>query len=247
VVLPHTYVGEDIELDNAVASGRHLVNATLETTIEVTDHSILSALPRHGWPSENPQSSDKRIALGLKIALAPAYHLLRIWVKKPAECGLVMATLPGHRTEGLRETAIAAIPAAPLTDTPGSLLSHFLNTFYPGLGEVMRGRLKLQGPEIRSRTQVMQLHDNWRELYWGSKCGLLQETLVIGSEGMAQDARYAADALAANCRSQRATLKLVRRYLVRVYMDCIEMVFGHRRVRITQIEAHRDSPLNRIH
>jgi hypothetical protein len=248
-VLPYSYVGEDVELNQVVVRGNDLVNALLETTIKVTDNNILSYLPSQGPTSEAHQSFDKKLALGLIVALVPAYWLLRLFVKKTVAKGFLMVATPNISNGRFKETAIFFAPPSQLTDSPGSLVGHFVNTFYPGLREVARGHLKIHGPEIRSYSQIMNLHEDWRELYCDSKCGLIQENLLSGSTGMTQEARYAADALASNCSSRGAMLKLVRRYLTGVFTDILDITIANfsSESDISKNTSHRDCTVNRLH
>jgi hypothetical protein len=73
---------------------------------------------------------------------------------------------------------------------------------------------------LRSDADVRRLPAEWRRLYAGFRCGLLNDGLVQDQTTSTIDDRFAADAVAcANQGDMRAGWKLLRQYLAKVVRD----------------------------
>ncbi len=220
VISPNTYVGEGLELEGAVAREHWLANTRLDTVIEITDSHLLSALPRHDpTASGSGTAGDPWLALALWIVLAPL-QTLTYWQARrdpPPRKTLVTLPRPGG-AEPIEIEASLANPQSTLQDDGSRRWArHFHQSFYPGLREVMRGRLSLVGPSPRSLAEVRELPEEWRSLYIVSRCGLLNEALLQPEEALFPETRFASDALAQVQHGKVGdTLKLLRQYLVRV-------------------------------
>ena len=70
VILPATYVGEDLEIIDAVVAGDRLANARLDTVVRVAAPGLLSATSR-GSAGGQPPGFEKALARALRIVLAP--------------------------------------------------------------------------------------------------------------------------------------------------------------------------------
>jgi len=215
VVLDDTYVGEGLELRDAVIRGNRLVNARLNTLVEITDHDLLSALPRAS-EGKGADWRERALALALRVLLSPLRLAMGRYARRSRRATAFVATLP--RPAGLPPAANELIMANPQESRVGDgsydLVSHFRDSFYPGLRDVAAGRLRLVGPAPRGPEEVDQLHGAWRELYANAPCGLLNETLLQGTEAILPELEFAGDCVGSATQGDRAaTRRLARRYL----------------------------------
>ncbi len=214
IVLPETYVGPELDLDGLVAGPGMLANTRLDTITEVRDPDLLAALAS---PAGKVPLATRALAGMLRITLSPLY----LWLKgrTPYRIPSHQVTLPSPRT-GNREPgqmqARIELPAPLPRKAAQGWERHFCLSFYPGLRHVMRGELRLIGPSLRSRNEVRQLPDEWRRIYADSRCGLLNEGLLLDAAPLSDEA-FASDALAAvQPDDASAALKLVLRYLRKI-------------------------------
>lgn len=135
IVMPGTYVGEDLEVNNAIVSGEHLIRIDRGTHIRLAEGRLLSPVRRETeamlehWPQ-------RTLAMLLLAASAPLWPL-----------ALLLSSLRNPRRP-LRETRVAVNDAGPgmqvsriyLFDTPVPLLRKL-----PLLLLVIRGDLALFG------------------------------------------------------------------------------------------------------
>ena len=220
LVLPDTYVGEDLDLHGIITNGSLLANIPLNIVTEISDPNLLTGLPRQGVADLPGQRS---LARALRLALLPVHWLVRWQTRHQREVSVLPATIPfPHvgRTEPGRMFVAVALPSAPSSKKSRDWAAHFCRSFYPGLGEVIAGRLQLVGPSLRSHGEVSRLPPEWRRLYAANRCGLLSEALLQDMAAADPDQQFAGDALA--CATQgdlRSTWKLLSLYLGRVLRD----------------------------
>jgi hypothetical protein len=212
IVLPETYVGPELDLDGVVAGPGLLANTRLDTVTEVHDTDLLSTLvPAAG----NVPFATRALAGLLRIGLSPAYLWLRGYGTPVREIAL-----PCPRTgncEPVKMLAALELPAPLYGKAARDWAHHFCRSFYPGLRHVMRGELRLIGPSLRGLRDVRQLPDEWRRLYGSSRCGLLNEGLLLDAAA-GSDEDFASDALAAAQFERTATaVSLVLRYLQKIH------------------------------
>lgn len=220
LVLSDTYVGEDLDLHGIITNGSLLAHIPLNTVTEISDPNLLTALPRQGVAVLPAQ---RALARALRLALLPVYWLARWRTRHLRESGDLAVTVPfshAGRSEPGRVTVALVLPAVQSAREPRNWAAHFRQTFYPGLREVIAGRLQLVGPALRSHGEVRRLPAEWRRLYAANRCGLLNETLLQDMAAADPDQQFAGDALA--CATQgdlRSTLNLLALYLDRVLRD----------------------------
>ena len=220
LVLPDTYVGEDLDLHGIITNGSLLANIPLNTVTEILDPNLLAGLPRQGAADLPGQ---RALARALRLALLPVHWLARWRTRHQREESGLPAVVPfpqPGRTDPGRIAVVLALPEALSGGESRDWATHFCRTFYPGLREMMGGRLQLGGPALRSHREVRRLPPEWRRLYALNRCGLLNESLLHDLAASDSDGQFAGDVLA--CAAQgdfRVTWKLLRTYLGRVLRD----------------------------
>lgn len=217
LVLPDTYVGEDLDLHGIITDGSLLANIPLNTVTAISDPNLLTGLPRQGAAVVPAQ---RALAWALRLALLPVYWLARWRTRHQREPGNPPATVPfphAGRTGPGRVPVAVALPAAQSAKEARDWTAHFCRTFYPGLREVIGGRLQLVGPALRSHGELRRLPPEWRRLYAANRCGLLNESLLHDVAAADPDQQFAGDALACAVQDTlRSTWQLLPPYLGRV-------------------------------
>ena len=221
IVWPETYVGEDLELDHVIVRGPLLVNATLASRTEITDPELLSNL--HST-TRTSRWAIRAIAAAIQITLSPLHLLLRRSRKFPAQpASHAILPCPSWQGRNMASIRVAlALPPNSVTD-PHDVYDwslHFLGTFFPGLGAVRRGELRLFGPSLRSLREVENLPAEWRQIYRESPCGLINDTWLQANPVINSDLAFASDALAAASPEKPLNIfKHLMPYLSRVWHD----------------------------
>lgn len=224
VVLPHTYIGEGLDLRNSVARGARLANTALETVVEIRDPDLLSALPLGAEPASPPAWQERLLALTLRLVLAPLQLLTYPTARRAQATGLrprrSRVIQPGHTGPTEVEVNMASPAWLDSTTEPFNRTLHFHDTFYPGLREVVRGRLRLAGPAPRSAAAVGALAEEWQALYLKARCGVLSEIVTQSIPDFSPEMQLASDAMAcATQRHLRQAFGLLWRYLILTLRD----------------------------
>lgn len=212
LVLPATHIANSLEVNNAIVSGQMLYHGELDTIVEIRDRVLLSAIP-DVIPAKNIADLNERLlALLLLILLAPVHICLSLGRRNSGGLG---------RGQNIQQ--------------------HFVSRFYPGLIGLLKGRVKLHGPEIRTPEEVKLLPPEWQRIYQRNRCGLLQESVLVSatSAELEKSIRFASDVYAAECKDWKAGLGLLARYLQELlkvlisqerYADQKASAFGYRKV-----------------
>ena len=222
IVLPETYVGRELDLRGVITNGSLLANMALETVAEISDPNLLMGSAGRAL----------RVPLAERLLAGILYHALqpmswlaqrRMAVRPAANEPAVSIPepRPGAMEPGTRPAELCLAPG-PSAARPDAWKAHFSQTFHRGLRLVRQGRLRLVGPSLRSDAEVRRLPAEWRRLYAGYRCGLLNDALLQDAAPSTNDDRFAADVLAcADQGDMRAAWKLLRPYLAMVLRDLV--------------------------
>lgn len=221
VVLPETYVGHGLFLEEAVVAPGTLASIKNQTIIRKIEPHLLSA------SRSNRQVGSSRNNMAVKLlrfSLFPLYALARIRCRVDAQ--MPSPQLRVYRSGGAHQFAeIITLPIdASARHSPvhgrGSWSAHFLHTFYPGLTAVAAEEIELFGLELRDVEDIAKLPADWQALYHAHPAGLLNETMINYAVVADANLRYASDACAAAGLPIRTKLRILRNYLIHVLCDC---------------------------
>lgn len=220
VVLPETYVGHGLFLEEAVVAPGTLASIKNQTIVHQIEPHLLAASRRNRPVGFSRHAT---VANLLRAGLFPLYALARLRCR---------ATAPAAGPQLRVFRAAAGAPSAEIITLPiaatsqhasgrgGSWSAHFLHTFYPGLSAVAAGQVELFGLELRDVEEIAKLPTDWQALYHAHPAGLLNESMIDYS-GMADaNLRYASDACAAAGLPRRTKLRILGNYLINVLRDC---------------------------
>lgn len=220
VVLPETYVGHGLFLEEAVVAPGTLASIKNQTVIQDIEPHLLAA-SRRGQPAGSKRNAIAAILL--RVGLLPLYALARIHCRAIARTGVQQLRI-FRAGAGAQSNETITLPIAGTSrHSPalgnGSWSAHFLNTFYPGLAAVAAGQIDLFGLELRDAEEIAKLPADWQALYHAHPAGLLNEIMSDGATVADANLRFAADACAAAGLPTRTKLRILGSYLINVLCD----------------------------
>ncbi|MDX9720458.1 MAG: NDP-sugar synthase [Myxococcota bacterium] len=206
VVLGGTFVGEGLELRNAIARHTHIYNVEIGDGSEITDPFILSAV--RGTSSKQRLSRLAGRMLGLAL-LAPGLSAAALarWRKRTENTVWKV----GNGRGGSKELHTWLGSAQ-----PSSGMAHFFEHVLPSMPLVAAGGLDLVGLDPRSPEEVEQMSPEWKEVYLSRRPGVISEAQVQFGDSASDPERFAAEAYYAACATSAHDFRLLGRYLRRL-------------------------------
>jgi len=212
-----TYVGEALEIREAIVDHDRFIDVRLGTWYSVTDKFLLGSLAS-GKPSNVLRRlTDRVLACLLLILFSPI--LL---------AGFLGALL---RPESLVSQDVIRIPEGPERERWRSFrltrlklafasgqtrASHFISVFLPGLFSVVKGDLSLVGVQPRSASEIASLPEDWQALYLKTKAGLITDAIVHFGTAPNSDELCASECYYSVTESFSQDLKLLSQYLLKL-------------------------------
>jgi NDP-sugar pyrophosphorylase family protein len=181
IILPGTYVGKELDVVGCVVDHGVLYNAKLGTEIKIPDNFLLGRLTP-GSPGSRPTTIGSQFIGILLLALLWPLLLVAIVFRATAQNGDAlyrkrMVRLPASadkETWTYFDRFFVGKPSAMQSDK----FTLFLHADLPGLLNLVCGDMHLVGAPGRSPEEIDELEPEWRELYLGSKVGLVTEVRV---------------------------------------------------------------------
>ncbi len=217
LVFPGSYIGQDLELEDALVDRNRLISLRLGAALELTDHFLLgnladAPLRRLVWSSLGRLTASLLLAAASPLMLAtiawlhwrrpgPVIHRRRV-VRQPARSESVF-----WREYNL----ISFTPhARPLHHPgPGDLLLRVM----PGLWNVVCGDLGLVGLRPRSTGELSQLPGEHQALCFQARAGLVDEATAMFGPDPDPDQAYLAEAYYTALGGGRHDLRILGLYL----------------------------------
>jgi NDP-sugar pyrophosphorylase family protein len=232
VIFSGSYVGQSLELSDAIVDRNRLVNARIGSEITVTEDFILAGLSeRRIWEWCKTKISQCIAALLLLILLpfllvfASYLKLTRkgpLFYKKkavrlpaPSDPELwptfkLYSFLPpadkAENEDGAGELAMAA---------SGDTLSGWRDVIYrfiPNMLSVAQGGLRFVGVDPRNTEEIKVLASDWKVLYLKSKLGIVTEARVNFGAHPTEEEIYSAEAFYCVSSGWKYDLKLLAKY-----------------------------------
>jgi NDP-sugar pyrophosphorylase family protein len=199
VILPHTYVGELVDLRNAIVRGNDLIRVDTGTHLHLADTFLLADL--------------RNVSVG---------HSLAPWLHRLAGGLLLLLSLPlwpiaalsarAHGAEPLLRSKLLRGNRIELTELGERQRAEFiawewattrpLLRVLPRLFAVISGDLRLVGVEAISREQAEKRTEEWERLADQAPCGLFGPTQLRLPSHTPDEERLLSDAFYASQRSQ---------------------------------------------
>jgi lipopolysaccharide/colanic/teichoic acid biosynthesis glycosyltransferase len=233
VIFPKSYVGEALEIQEAIVDRNRLINVRFGSEVTITEDFILGSLSEKRLQNWLKKVLSQLLAAGLLILLLPLFVFIVIYLKlfrknEPLLYKAEKVRLPApsdsilwrtfalisfcHQTTSSQEGQLpetskltAGIATARWRD--------FLLRFIPALFNVARGELRFVGVTPRTTNEINRLPDDWRSIYLKSKPGIVTEAVVNFGENPTQDELYAAETFYAVSAGLMYDLRLLGKYL----------------------------------
>ena len=222
VIFPGSYIGENLDLTNVIVDQSTLIDPESNTTVPVTDASLLASASMASIRRWLTQSMGRLLALCLLLGCAPLLLLTMLWLKLtrqgPVCFGTDAVRLPTITLDiTWRTFRLWRFVSAP-HDKDSTLqscysLRHFVLVFLPSLIAIVQGRLHFVGVPPRTVAEVKALPPYWQQLYVQSKLGVISEAEVYYGSHATADERYLAEAFYSVHAGFWHDLRLFLRYL----------------------------------
>jgi len=214
VVLPNTYVGPMVELEDAIASRTVLIRVDTGTVVHVTDPALLGDLSASSPAVALRRAVDQLVAALLLVLSLPLWiwMLLDSW-RVDREQPLRAVRLRGNRrqldAEGRSQPReFVALEGA--TRIP--ILRHL-----PRLLAVLTGDLSLVGVQPISRRTSEAHAEDWERVREGAPVGLLGPAPLGAPEDAPEEDKLLLEALYAETRTGWSDLKWLGRGLLSLF------------------------------
>jgi NDP-sugar pyrophosphorylase family protein len=218
LIFEGSYVGESLEVHQAIVAQNLLVNVRLDASVDVAENFLLSRLERprpSSWARTIVQSA---VALLLILIFLP-FSLLSILyyfiVHRLAYTSQRAIHIPAESGE-LRAYSLLCIGVDAWSLHRPAGWSSFLRQFLPGLFAVARGRLHLVGLPPRTASETASLQPDWRAIHLCGKAGLITEASTTPIDPGDEMQLYLADAYYSIRQSPSHDLLLIARYFMRL-------------------------------
>lgn len=219
VVFAGSYIGEALELKQAIVDRNRLVNIKVGAAITVTDNFILGSFVERNL-QHLAQRTISRIMAGLLAVLTSPLLLLAWLFAKLASSGPALpktvVRLPvAHEPEYETYRLMSLCGSKHATGCTGGAHQFFWH-FLPGLINVARGHLSLAGVAPRTVEEIEALPRDWKQLYLGSKAGLITEAYVVHGAAPPEDLLYSAEVFYAAMAGPKHDARLMAAYVARI-------------------------------
>ena len=232
IVFPGSYVGEGLELSDAIVDRNCLINVRVGSEITIREDFILGNLAdkqlRRGWNRLISQAA----AILLLIPALPALAVMMLYFKLrpsgPVFSAGPMVRLPADEDQLAWQTfpLIGFYPGGPESGEKASQTAphpkplcgfpagwrHFFRIFLPALINIARGDLRFVGVPPRTEQDIEGLPQDWRAIYLNSKPGIVTETLVNFGPQATADEMYSAEAFYSVSSGLKYDLRILMKY-----------------------------------
>jgi lipopolysaccharide/colanic/teichoic acid biosynthesis glycosyltransferase len=218
VVLPGTYVGECLELDNVLVDRNRVARGFAGSPVRVEVGCAVASLAEGALSRCAGGLLSRVVGLVLLVQVVPVLLLVALFLKLTRRGRVLHRTgvvrLPAVR-RGKRWETFRLWSFCPRGGSGQAGVRHFFLEFLPGLVNVARGDLRLVGLPPRTPEEVRLLGPDWQAFYLQGKTGILSENL-LASETASEEEAYATEGVYAVSGGAGRDLGLLLRYLARV-------------------------------
>ena len=215
LVFPFSYVGQELEVEQAVVDRNRLVNFSLGASVQVGEAFILGSMERSGFKALLHNLFDRLLAALLLVLGSPllGLALLTRYLAKGKQTLFTTSRVVKLPLEG-NPGQYAGFRLYSLTGRPRRGLDDIMYRFLPGLFNVVKGDLSLAGLAPISPQSLARMPPERIEIYSRAKAGLVEEaSVVFGPEG-GRDDLYVAEAFYSAKSGIAYDLGLLWKYLL---------------------------------
>ena len=220
LVTSGSYIGEGLELNDAVVDHNLLINVRLGTSVDIVESFLLGGLKRSRRPNWVARTMQSVLAALLIILFFPVSILSLLvfgLLRRLSYTTVQMVQLPARENElGSRSYALPCLGADAWVVPRVAGWRTFLRQFLPGLFAVALGRISFVGLPPRTPEEIRKLSSDWRALYLQGVSGLITEAALAIADPGDETQRYLADAYYVVRQSFLHNLKLAAQYFLRL-------------------------------
>jgi mannose-1-phosphate guanylyltransferase/phosphomannomutase len=197
VILPHTYIGELVEVSDSIVSTNHLINAATGSVTRVVDSFLLSGLKRTARTGGLGNALNRILGLFLLVLSIPLWPMMFIasLISQPRR-PLRRLRLVGNKldhSDGIerRKWFVTVAGATPIP----------LLRWLPLLLAVVNGHLRLVGVEALSPESQAALDSEWERLREEAPVGLVGPVRLAMGPDIPDEEKRVAEGFYARTRS----------------------------------------------
>lgn len=219
LVLQGSYVGEALELSEAVVDRNCLISARIGTSFTASDDFILGSLYDRKLRRWAASLLSRLAAVSLLTLVWPLLLLTALWLKLTRGGPVIFRSeavrLPARGGEGSLRTFKSLSFAGEFDGARRGVVGDVFLRILPGIINIARGEMSFVGVRALGVEEVRCLPHDWRTLYLDSKAGLITEAAVRYGPSPCRDELYSAETVYAVTRGLRHDLKLLTLYFLR--------------------------------
>ncbi len=230
IVLPGSYVGEALELNDVIIDRNSLINVRLGAAIPIDEDFILGSLSRSQVKPFITSVLSRLTAIWFLLVFSPIL-LLTVLILKLTRLGPISfktkaVKLPTGSSPLSWKTfnqyrfspRTASVKTSSVMDSRAheSPRRDFYLRFLPGLINVVKGDMSFVGVPPRTRSEIDQLPSDWRDLYLSAKAGIITETYIEFGKDPSDDDLFSSEAFYVVSANFKHDLSLIFRYYGRV-------------------------------
>jgi hypothetical protein len=221
VVFGGSYIGESLELTNAIVDRNRLVNVSVGAAITIADNFILGSFVERQLRHFARRAASRIVAGLLSILTSPLLLLSWLWCvltrSGPAICRKTVVRLPAAADQFEDGTYnLISFCASTGVHIHSGGAHEFFQHFLPGLINIARGHLAMVGVAPRSAEEINALPRDWKQLCLGSVAGLITEAYVIHGAAPAEDLLYSAEVFYVATAGAKHDTALIAGYFMRL-------------------------------
>ncbi|MDM8538169.1 sugar transferase [Desulfobacterales bacterium HSG17] len=233
IICPGSFIGEGLELKNALVDKNCLVNTQQGLELPITEDFILGSLKSNSKGLSRLQKFVEQVTAVLLLLLTLPFTITTAAYLKLFRKGQVLQCTKALRLPTLvdpstwkyfplyhfndinpPDTNIAGITAdLPATRQIGHGWLSFFLFVLPGFFSIAKGDLSFVGVAPRTKAEVLSLPEDWCSLYIKSKPGIITEAMVNFGSKPSLDELYAAESFYAVKSGWIYDLKILGKYL----------------------------------
>ena len=215
VICQGSYVGESLDINNAIVNRNVLANVSLDAVILVPDQFILGSLSQSVVGALARRLTSMLLAGVLLLIFWPVmlvtYLVLRVFRRGPVLFRHESARIPTPISENSTPATFRSVAFTDeeyIDNRPKDILLRFL----PQLFNVFRGQMRFVGIRPRTVEQVQRLDPDWRMLHLGSQAGIVTEADLTYGGTLSEEELYSAEAYFSVRTNWAYNLRLLLRY-----------------------------------
>jgi len=187
VLLPGTFIGEGMDIEEAVVDRARIIPARTGRPIQSMEECAVGALAQYGLLTRGKSFASMALGLALLLLLSPLLLIVALFLRASrggkvwhAQRTLRLPAGPDEETWSTFNLWSFSPPQDPASwgESKRANLTHFVLDFLPALVNVARGDLRLVGLPARTPQEVRRLDPAWQSLYLQGRAGIISETFL---------------------------------------------------------------------